>query len=305
MSSELARVSRNNAPSLRSLRCFEAAGRLGSFKAAANELHLTPSAISHRISDLEATLGIALFERGGRSIQLTVPGALLYPKMRSILTQLATALDEIEQHEQGRSVRLAVAPLFFERILSARMSEFYRQQQSANIQILSAAEDASVESFDCAIRFGGGSWEGCSALKLFDVTIVAVGSPDVLARCERAGEADISSLPLIDTKSSIGSWMRWLAASGLPGPPTEGATIVTSMTDAIAAAKQGMGVCLAVRELIAPELSSRSLKIVWEDANPVHSAYWLVQSERRKPSSAIKAFAKWVLAELSRPQFNS
>ena len=190
-------------------------------------------------------------------------------------------------------------------MLSARISGFYRQKQSANIQILSAAEDASVETFDCAIRFGQGSWEGCSAHKLFDVTVVAVGSPDLLARFERADGAGISILPLIDTKSSAGSWARWLAISGLPDAPTEGATIVTSMTDAIAAAKQGMGACLAVQELVAQELSSASLEIIWEDAHPVRSAYWFVQSERRKPSSAVKAFTKWVLTELSSPQLPS
>ena len=71
MSSKLARASRNNMPSMQALRCFEAASRMESFKAAANELHITPSAISHRIADLEAMLGVALFERGGRSVKLT------------------------------------------------------------------------------------------------------------------------------------------------------------------------------------------------------------------------------------------
>ncbi len=298
LSSEDALPSRSALPSLQALRCFEAAGRTGSFKAAADYLHLTPSAISHRIADLEMTLGVPLFERGSRSIRLTEQGAMLYPKLRSILAQLTITLGDIERHERGRPVRLAVAPLFFSRILSSRMAEFHRHNPNIDIQILSAAEDASIGSFDCAIRFGSGRWDGCTSRKLFDVTLVAVGSPDMLARHEQANGVDISTLPLIDTKSSAGSWNLWCAISGLP-KVADGATIVTSMTDAIAAAKQGMGVCLAVKELIDQELSSGELKTVWDDANPVRSAYWLIQGERRAESLASKVFAKWVLSQFA------
>ena len=284
-------------PSLQALRCFEAAARLGSFKAAAGKLHLTPSAISHRIADLETLLGVTLFERKGKSIQLTATGAALYPKLQNALHQLMAVLDDVAHQQDAMTVRVAVAPLFFARFLSTRLAEFNTLHPDITVNVHSAAENEVIGLYDCAIRFGFGAWPDCVSRKLFDVSVVAVCLPHLLkANDQSSSAASTFSLPLIESSSSPESWPHWCAAGGLDHNPKY-TTVVAGMEDALLAALRGLGVCLTIREFIAAELSSGHLATAFPDGKPALSAYWLVQPKRRATSAATKAFMQWLLKQ--------
>lgn len=291
-------LDRQTLPSIQSLRCFEMAARSSSFKAAAQNLHLTPSAISHQIAGLEALLGTALFDRTGKTVVLTGQGEALKAKLTPLLHRLETVLDEVNGTAGSSTVRLTVAPLFFSRILSGRLPEFRAKWPGIKIAIHSVADNAPFEMFDCAIRFGLGNWPGCTAHKLMDATIVAVAAPSLLRnRIDTSNEA-IGELPLIDTRSSPGSWAQWLAASNVSGSPHP-ATTVASMTDAIAAAKDGLGVSLAIKELVEQELTIGLLADAFTTAKPVKAAYWLIQAKQQRPTPALKTVVRWLQTELS------
>lgn len=284
-------------PSFQALRCFEVAARLGSFKAAAEKLHLTPSAISHRIADLERLLGVTLFERKGKSVQLTPTGAALYPKLQNALDQLMSVLDDVGNRQDAMTVRVAVAPLFFARFLSTRLAEFNALHPDITVNLHSAAENEVIGLYDCAIRFGFGAWPDCVSRKLFDVSVVAVCSPHLLeANNQSSSAASTFGLPLVESSSSPESWPHWCAASGLDHNPKY-TTVVAGMEDALLAALRGLGVCLTIREFIVPELQFGLLATAFPTGKPALSAYWLAQPKRRTASAASKTFMRWVLKQ--------
>lgn len=169
-------------PPLNAIRAFEAAARHLSFTRAADELHVTPAAISHQVKGLEEWFGIKLFQRRNREILMTEPGQMLLPGVRDALDLLETSVQRISSSDGGNEIRLTCMPSFAAKWLIPRLSHFRQEHPEIDV-LLSTGEglvDLEVEPFDIGIRSGPGNYAGLSEHRLFDDSVFPVCSPDLL-----------------------------------------------------------------------------------------------------------------------------
>jgi DNA-binding transcriptional LysR family regulator len=177
-------------PPLNSLRLFEAAGRHLSFKTAAEELHLTPSAVSHGIRSLEDWLGVDLFTRHHRGLKLTAAGRAYLPSVRSALAQIATASETVPGRGPKRSLSISVAPSFGARWLIPNLPGFNQRHPEFEVWLDSAQRpvDFPRDNIDLAIRMGRGNWNGLQSDRLIQERLIPVCAPALAERVtDRAG----------------------------------------------------------------------------------------------------------------------
>ena len=169
-------------PGLQSLKAFDAAARHLNFTRAAQELNVTPAAVSHQIKELEEAVGVPLFQRTSRHMQLTRQGQILKPAISDALDGLTRALQRIRQVDNPTQVRVTASPSIAAKWLVPRLDRFLESMPGADVRIdVSAAPlDFDREDVDVAIRFGEGIYPGLVVEKLFHDTLFPVCSPDLL-----------------------------------------------------------------------------------------------------------------------------
>lgn len=231
-------------PPLNTLRFFEASGRRLSFKLAAEELDVTPSAVSHRVQSLEDWLGVALFARTSRGIQLTEAGLQYLPSVRDALTVLANAGERVPGRPAQTTLTISVAPTFGTRILLPCLPAFRSANPGVSVQIDTSHRQVEFprDGVDVAIRRGKGDGHGLAAFPLFRETLVPVCSPGLLARLGPA--ASLCDAPLIRVTSVSEDWPEWAAAAGQERIDCERALLVDTIQLALDAALQGLGIAL-------------------------------------------------------------
>jgi LysR family glycine cleavage system transcriptional activator len=187
-------------PSLSALRAFEAAARHGSFKQAADELAVSPTAISHQIRSLEQYTGVALFARQVRKVVLTDAGAELYPVLRDGFNAFETALQRLEKPQARRRVVISATNAFMARWLAPRVAHFRRTYPDIDLELHASdqAVDLGSDAADIAIRYGRGPYPGMHAEPLFADRFAPVSSPQLGALTL----ADLDRISLIDFKWS-------------------------------------------------------------------------------------------------------
>ncbi len=284
-------------PPLNSLRLFEASARLLSFKNAAEELLLTPSAVSHGIQSLEDWLGAPLFLRTTKGLVLSEAGSTYIPIVRQALDLLASGSAKIiNKHSLGQ-LSISVAPTFGARWLLPRLHKFRELHPGIHIVIDTSHErvELSDAGVDLAIRMGRGNWQGVIADKLIAEEMVPVCAPSIYDRVRDL--ADIEQAPLIHVTSASEDWAVWASQTGRTAPDTADGLRFDTFQMAFQAACQGLGVVIGRKPLVNPELASGSLVEVWE---PVFSntSYWLVGAESRADDPRIVAFRSWILQEV-------
>jgi len=280
-------------PPLNALRLFEAAARLLSFKNAAEELLLTPSAVSHGIQALEDWLGTALFQRGSRGLTLTEAGQSYYPLVRDALEQLSAGSTRLSaRHGASSQLAISVAPTFASRWLLARLPDFRVRHPEIAVLIDTAQvrSDLNEAGADLAIRMGRGGWQGLAAVRLFGETLVPVCAPELLGKRDTA--------PLIHVTTVSEDWACWAAVAGRPAPdPMQGLRFDTIQM-ASDAACQGLGIAIGRRPLIDEDLQAGRLVQAWQQTVPSETAYWLVAAETRRDEPAIAVFRDWISAQV-------
>jgi LysR family transcriptional regulator, glycine cleavage system transcriptional activator len=288
----------SNVP-ISAIRAFEAAARTGSFRDAANELHLTPSAISHAIRKLESTMSTTLFERGTRSVRLTPAGENLMRHAGAAFDNLRRGIEEVA----GRGpqlLRVHSAPSFAAQWLAPRLGRFIAAEPKLEVRLAASAEYArfSNDDFDLDIVYGQPRGEGIEIVPLGEETITPLCTPEIAKRIRKP--KDLFNQVLIRSEVKQVQWHQWFAANGLEPPAIHGMRFDRSFL-AIAMASSGLGVTLestllAEREiktgrLIAP-LAGRSIDIRYVG----HHLVFPRASRQRHP---VRAFAEWIAAELS------
>jgi LysR family transcriptional regulator, glycine cleavage system transcriptional activator len=287
---------------LQTLPAFEAVARLQNLRQAADELHLTASAISQQIRLLEQQLGHPLFDRRGRRVVLNPAGAALQAAVQLALQQLQDGQRQAAEAARGESHRLRVTMLnsLAQRWLLPRMAAWRaaHPQITLELHVTQRVVDLVREGFHVALRQGQGPWKGLVAERLFESPLVAVGSPAAAARLQRASPADLAQEPLLGEPAI---WARWFALHGHAEP----IRTVASFNDAalmLQAAEQDLGIALA-REVLAADalhsgqlvrLAQRSLAL--RDAYP----YWLVYPPQLADWPPLLALRGWLQAELQR-----
>lgn len=278
-------------PPLSALRLFEAAGRHQSFRKAAEELHVTPSAVSHAVVGLEAWLGVALFVREPRRLALTAEGAEYLPYVSEALSLIAIGTQRLPSRHATREIRITAAPTVASRWLLPRLPRFAAEWPNVSVTVDTSHRQAGfpVDGFDFAIRLSRAPAAGAEWTRLFGQILMPVCAPSYPHR------HDLGQARLLHVTSVSEDWPAWCEATGTP--LTEAGMRFDALTLAWEAAAAGMGVALGCRPLVDRELAAGTLVATGHPAIAAETAYWLVSAEGAERRPELRAFRRWLLAE--------
>ncbi|MEZ0472532.1 LysR substrate-binding domain-containing protein [Luteimonas salinilitoris] len=284
---------------LPALAAFESAARHQNFAHAAEELHLTASAVSHHVRKLEARLGIALFQRHARGVSLTTEGRQLADAAGSALTDIDSVVHDLHsRRDDRRLVRLTTLHSFTNSWLTPRLPAFAAAHPDIRLHIdteiaLTRFDDGGP---DLGIRHGPGHWQGLVALRLMGETmfpVAAAGLPGI----DRIGSAaDIATLPLIADNTRQG-WHDWFRHAGFHGVQVDPRYVFSDSTAVLEAAAQGLGIGLARQRIVAPWLASGRLLQLPGPELAGRFAYYVVHPAHRRLRPAAQAFVDWLLSQ--------
>lgn len=291
---------------LNTLPAFRAVARLQNLRAAAEEMHLTHSAVSQQIKLLEAQIGVPLFERLGRGLALNPAGSALQRAVEPALDRLAEGLREAQAAASSAAqlLRLTVLPSFAQRWLLPRMGRWRERHPEITLEVHASQQvmDLQREGFHAAVRSGAGPWRGLLAEPLIDSTLIVVAAPQRAARLAGAVAQELAAEPLL---GDVEQWVRWLALSGarMVAKP------VADFNDAglmLQATEQDLGIALAHELPAADALQSGRLvrisPLALHDGGAV--TYWLVHPPEGADWLPLAALRRWLHDEmgLSRQQ---
>ena len=283
---------------LGSLRAFEAASRTSSFRAAGEELGISPSAVSHAIRKLEDLIGLELFEREGRSVRLNVAGEALFRHVANGFDELRQGLERVGSRS-GNLLRLHCAPSMATQWLMPRLKELLAKNAGLEVR-LSASTDYPrfhTDEFAADICYGPPRQEGLIVLPLGEETVTPLCSPEMAARIREP--ADLIALDLIESEHKRVRWSAWFAANRLSPPSPRGNRFDRSFM-AIAAAVDQLGVTLESTRLAERELQRGQLvaPLAGRCQDITYVGHYLVFPPTAKPRRAVRMFAQWLATEL-------
>ena len=299
-----------NLPPLNSLRAFEAAARHLSFTKAAEELHVTPAAISHQIKALEEQLGVPLFRRLTRALRLTQAGQAALPPMRDGFDSLADAVDLLRAHENSGALTVSLDPSFAAKWLVPRLDRFRAALPDLDVRLDATDKltDFQRDNVDLAIRYGSGNYPGLEVERLLSEEIFPVCSPKLLdGPAPLAQPSDLRHHTLIhlewDSENvTAPNWRMWLLAAGIHDINYTRGPVFSMTTLALQAAIEGQGVALASSFLVADDLAAGRLVVPFDLSvcDPLDFAYHIVVSKRTADLPKVVAFKTWLLDEIAR-----
>ncbi|MFA5122275.1 LysR substrate-binding domain-containing protein [Zavarzinia sp.] len=288
-------------PPLNTLRLFEAAARLGSFKEAAQEANVTPSAVSHAVQTLEDWLGTELFQRTARGLILGPAGKAYGEEIRAALALIATATERLPGRRATGSLAISAAPSFANCWLLPRLPRFAEAHPEIAVHLDTAKHyvDFPLEGVDLAIRRGTAARAGENWIRLVQERVQPVAAPAVLAAHPAASlGALLQHLPLILVTSIRDDWGPWFAARGEAMPDNVRVMRVDTIQLAADAAAHGLGVAMGRLPVLSDFLADGRLAPVEGPALPIAEAYWLAGAEHVFERPEAKRFRAWLLAEL-------
>ncbi|MDK2779397.1 MAG: transcriptional regulator GcvA [Pseudomonadota bacterium] len=288
-------------PPLNSLRMFEASARHSSFAAAAEELAVTASAVSHQIKTLEEYLGISLFSRNRRKVELTAAGEQYLTAVKHALDEIEVATQRLTANLDTNVVNISVAPNFLIRWLMPRMSKFQELYPDVELQINASMGliDFSRSNTDMAVYFGNGDWEDIEMHFLRNVMLVPVCSPFLMRGPHPLREpADLRHHTLIYVSKRKYEWDNWLELAGAGFITPKNSLAISSGQLATAAALDGLGIALADSTLTSREVASGRLVVPFDIKLDTHKAFYLVYRKHRPLTVGMKAFKEWLMSEM-------
>jgi LysR family glycine cleavage system transcriptional activator len=289
-------------PPLRNLRAFCVAARQHSFKSAADELCLTPSAVSHQIRELETLLGLKLFERRTRSVELTMAGRRLLEEAEPLLEALDRALAQLARRHGRQTLRVRLPALFANELLIPRLGEFCAAHPQIDVQLDTRDPRPAVHppTADVSILLTAAVSPGLRSARLFACPLIAVCAPGHAGRVARLGGAVFGALPLIVDRSRPFAWSGWAEEAGLAAPEPEQVIELDTMIAVVRAAERGLGIALVPALLCDSWLGSGALVRVFAVEYHTADAYYLVSRHRDGERPPVKALTEWVLAQFRR-----
>ncbi|WP_367111613.1 LysR substrate-binding domain-containing protein [uncultured Psychrobacter sp.] len=283
-------------PSTTALQCFETAARHLSFTNAAQEMHMTQSAISKQVAQLEEMLNIALFYRTPQRISLTPAGKAYYLEVLSILKHIEVATTNLMSHSDNTEVLKIVSyPTLCSRWLLPALSGFSQTYPLINLDIREQAGPffSEDQNADVAFLYGDGIWAGMEAIKLFDEYSVAVCQPEYLQNKNlNAGTMDNSTLLQLSSRPS--AWYEYFKQQDISMDGTFVGPRFDTFHACIAAALLGYGVALVPLRLVEPELQTGSLVMAWDYAAKGRGAYYFCYPLSLGRSHKVKVLQEWI-----------
>lgn len=284
-------------PSLKFLRTFQIAASRLSFKAAAEELFITPSAVSHQIKTLEEQLGVALFDRGAHSLTLTEGGRNYLQHMDAMFSRLETVTEQLQARYGRGVVRLHITPFFATEMLLPKLTSLLEAQPDTDIHIntVHALESHPAEA-DISIVVNAAPEDGLSCHKLFSQAFVPACSPALLARAPIKSVADLNRHTLIVHEARRDGWDRWADSLGAELRPKKIIRFDT-MTAAAQAAEHGVGIALVSSRLGNDRFQQGSLVKLFDTELQTGESYFLLLRPEDESRPDIQALTQWFLDE--------
>lgn len=286
-------MSHRHLPSLAALRSFEAAARHLSVTRAANELAVTPGAVSRGVRQLERELGTSLFLRGHAGLALTPAGETLLQAAREAFDRLAGGVNGI-RHAAPRRLILGVYTLFASRWLIPRWHRLRERYPDLEIDLQTCGDPASMVpgTFDAAIAVcDAAPRPGLMMRRLVPIEMLPVCSPAT------AEGLDWRRVTLLHSRQRPEDWARWLSAAEIEGRDPHAGLFFESIALATDAAAEGLGVALAIRALAGADLAARRIVAPHSFVRSTTRAFTLLHDERRGLDPAIRALGDWLLEE--------
>jgi LysR family glycine cleavage system transcriptional activator len=291
---------RSHLPSLRAVEIFVIAGNALSFAAAAEIVNLTPSAVSRRIRDLERDLGVALFRRFNRRVELTPAGRRYLDAVGPAIEQIDRASGALRPRRRQAVLRLSVLQSLASTWLLPRLAGLRQRHPELDIELETSSDlaDLSGDRFDAAIRFGDGHWPGLAADRLFETECFPVAAPGLLPPGGPISASVLDGVVLLDIAQTPDLWPQYLAGAGLEGYRPRRVQTFDNVQVLYEAAANGLGLGLGARQLVDGQLAAGRLVAAF--GNPpvrLRQSYYLVCRSDRRERPALRALREALMFE--------
>ena len=279
-------------PFLNGIRAFEAAARTGSFTKAADELNVTPAAISRMVHLLEERLGLPLFERKANRLSATPAGRSYQAGLTTLFDQLAALTDQVKASAGSRVLTIGVGPTFAIRWLIPRLADFQKTDPDIEVRFATGGAAAPFnDDWTCGIRLGDGEWPGLVAERLFAADLVPVCTPAIAKRLTTPD--DLKGATLLRVTHAPGDWTRWFKGAGIPRFPVKGPAF-DYYGQALQAAADGVGVALGIRPYVDDDLRAGRLVAPFAHSVPKGEQWYLIYHARRQDEPSFATFRRWI-----------
>ncbi len=289
-------------PPVHLLQVFDAAARRLSFKAAAEELFVTPSAVSHQVRALETHLGVPLFLRLNRRIRLTPEGGSYAAFVGEAFDALRAGHRAFSERSTGSRLRLSAAAFFASEFILPYLGDFQARFPDIELTIetgvrLSRIEDGEA---DVGIRFGDGNWPGLRAEHLFHCGLTPVCNAALATRLRASGPAGLVDVPLIQPQPTPQAWELWSRHVGIDLPAPRKGVRLDSYWAVLQAAESGVGVAPGLKPIVDPWLAQGRVVQPFDDVLPLDQGYWMVvrKADARRPE--LRRFRAWLFTVFRR-----
>ncbi len=295
-------VTSRRLPPLNALRAFEAAARHLSFTKAAEELHVTPGAISQQVKSLEEYVGTTLFKRLNRSLLLTEEAEACLPALRLGFDKLAEATEALTASKTENRLVVSTAPSFASKWLVPRLGDFQEKFPEIDVWVTAALElaDFAKDGIDVAIRYGSGNYPNLVVERLLDESVIPVCSPKLIGEEGKLRTpADLKHYTLIhdvsaDLEESHPDWSMWLKAARVEGIDGTRGLRFNQTSLALEAAMNGKGVALTMSSLASQDIENGRLVKPFDLTLPVDFAYFLAYPKSKANLAKVQKFAGWI-----------
>lgn len=295
---------RSSFPPLSCLLAFEAAARRSSFSAAAVELNLTPSAVSHQIAKLEELLDVRMFERSARSIALTDAGREYMSRVSLALDAISAATDNARKGVRN-ALHIHSSPSFASLWLMPRLADFARAHPGIALTLSASTihSDFAAGQSDIDIRYGVPNWPHLHVAPIFEERIQPMANPAFLQRHPIRTPTDLLDLPLIRSVVNVMQWGDWFRSRKVPYTPGQYAYSFDRTMMALDAAVQGLGVAFDSSSIAAGHLQQGRLRKVFDEAWCIKvQAHFLVCPQRNLQRREVADFIEWIGAHAADPE---
>lgn len=280
-------------PFLNGVRAFEAAARTGSFARAADELHVTPAAISRLVHLLEERMGTELFQRKANRLVPTPAGLAYQAGLTPLFDALSNLTAQVASMAGGRVLTVGVGPTFAIRWLIPRLAEFQKVAPEIEVRVVTGGVAAPFsDDWTCGITLGNGDWTGLVAEQLFAANLTPVCAPALARRLKQV--EDLRSAILLRVGHAPEDWPRWIKGAGLSKLAAKGPEF-EYYGQALQAALDGLGVAMGISPYIEDDLRAGRLVAPFAMSVPKGMHWYLVYRDGRRDQPGFAAFRKWVV----------
>ncbi|WP_286267877.1 LysR family transcriptional regulator [Thalassotalea atypica] len=280
---------------IRGLRSFCIAAKCLSFKHAASQLYLTPSAVSHQIKQLEEQLDVQLFKRQTRAIELTQAGKRFYDQVQPIISNLENTIADFTDNQQNKTITISLPEFFASELFVPKLSEWTALNPDINLQLETVkASDQKATNTDLSVVLANGKPNGSIVHELFPISYVPACNKKIYKKWAIHGVGALNSVPLILHQSRPWSWHQWADKAGVNNFDPKQIIQFDSMFGVARAAQQGMGIALVPLPISRTWFSEQFLIKIFEQELITNDRYYLIQHQDIQSSPELVTFADWV-----------